>query len=130
MIVSINVKKLWCSDSYLQRWQSSGRKIEDTQNEIVKIQVFDPAPGKMIWNTSGVWGPSKDGGLNEQKVRDTRDLVKGFTDFSQSFKDVLVAEALKIGMDGNATLAVHLRLTDKVHDESKENAGLSNEMVS
>ena len=56
--------------------------------------------------------------------------MKGCTDFSQSFIDILVAEALKIGMDGNATLAVHLRLTDKVHDESKENAGLSNEMVS
>ena len=28
-----------------------------------------------------------------------------------------------------ATMAVHLRLTDKVHDEAKENATLSNEMV-
>jgi len=34
-----------------------------------------------------------------------------------------------LGLDGEATLAVHLRLTDKVHDEAKENALLSDHTI-
>ena len=58
--------------------------------------------------------------------------MKQCTDFTPKFKKLLEDEAVKLGMDDNddnATLSVHLRLTDKIHDEAKENATLSNETI-
>ena len=88
-----------------------GCHVGATKNESIKVQLVDPDAKKLIWNESGVFGPSRDGGLNEHKVRDTRTLVKQCTGLAPPFQ------------------AVHLRLTDKVHDEAKENATLSNDMV-
>ena len=55
--------------------------------------------------------------------------MKQCTDFTSPFKELLEWEAAEIGMRGKATLAVHLRLTDKTHSEAKENAELSNETI-
>ena len=100
-----------------------------SQSSLIKMQLVNPPANELMWNCSGVWGPSKDGGLNQHKVKETRSLVKQFTGFTLSFQQLLADEAMQINMDGNGTLAVHLRLTDKVHNEAKENGTLSNEMV-
>ena len=51
------------------------------------------------------------------------------TGFSVTFKLYLAVKAAQLALVPTATMAVHLRLTDKVHDEAKENAMMSNEMV-
>ena len=122
-------EKVECLTEYVHSCRASGCHVGGTKNESIKVQLVDPDAKKLIWNESGVWGPSRDGGLNEHKVRDTRTLVKQCTGLAPPFQESLADEARKIGMDGNTTLAVHLRLTDKVHDEAKENATLSNDMV-
>ena len=108
-------------------WRADSRKNAD--NKTIKVKLVNPDSGKLVWNSSGVWGPSKDGGLNENKVRETRTLLKQCTGLTPEFTQLLAAEAKQIGMDGSATLAVHLRLTDKLHSEAKENADLSNETI-
>ena len=95
----------------------------------IKLKVLDPNPGSMIWNTSGVWGPSRDGGLNQDKVKKTRVLIQQSVELTGPFRELLLNESKMIGLLNSETLAVHLRLTDKVNDEAPENAQVSTAVV-
>ena len=79
-------EKVKCITDYMASWRVSGCSVEATENESIKVQLADPPSRQMIWNSSGVWGPSKDGGLNEDKVKETRALVEQYTDFTARFK--------------------------------------------
>ena len=38
----------------------------------IKLKILDPNPSKIIFNSTGVWGPSRDGGLNEENTPGAR----------------------------------------------------------
>ena len=118
--------KVSCITDYLSYCRVSGCSKE---NANISVHFADPPVGKFVWNSSGTWGPSKGGGLNVQKVRQTRALLNHCTQLTIPFQRFLWVTAVNIGLTGNAILAVHLRLTDKVQDEAKENATLSNEAI-
>ena len=69
-----------CMTESLQAWRTSSTA---SQSESINVKVVDPPANTLIWNVSGVWGPSKSsggrggggGGLDGDKVKQTRALV-------------------------------------------------------
>ena len=55
--------------------------------------------------------------------------MKQCTGFTAQFDEFLRNTALQVTCSAEDTLAVHLRLTDKVDEEAKANALLTNESV-
>ncbi len=137
----------WWTDVFVQPYYktqennpASMKKLDDLLNSLREydyktsfagVIVKDPPASELIWNSHGVWGPSRDNGLSALKVIQTRQLMEQFVQLSESFAQDLQAEAVQVGLvnDSGASeptraLAVHLRLTDKIKEESPENAQL------
>ena len=88
--------------------------------------MIDPPVKQIIWNMGGVFGPPK-AGLKLSKVLETRELLKGYLEPQPEFLKLL--EAKCPSFDASKTMALHLRLTDKVNSEAVQNDQLSIEDI-
>ena len=86
----------------------------------IKLKILDPELPEIIFNTSGVFSPSRDGGLNEEKVHQGRGLFSQHVRLTDDFCTRLLTESSRLRLT-ESILAVHLRRTDKSDEEAPEN---------